>query len=219
MEKLTNAVIKLTDLVAKLADMYNSSPLINKKLGNLLIKEKIFITGTGRCGTTFLIKLFTFLDYDTGFNTENYQEYIFEKCNSGMEKPYTANNYILKNPEFLTQIEDIRKHNITIKYVILPIRDYKTSALSRVSHDRKCGGLWCAYDEHSQINFYKEIMANYIYLMTKYEINTIFIDFDKMICSKEYLFDKLKNIMDEKEISFEFFSKKYDEVTLTSKPK
>jgi hypothetical protein len=136
-----------------------------------------------------------------------------------MEKQYTENNYILKNPEFLTQIENIRKDNINIKYVILPIRDYKSSALSRVTHDRHCGGLWCADDELSQINFYREILSNYIYFMTKYEINTIFIDFDKMICSKEYLFDKLKPIMDEKKISFEFFSKKYDEVSVTAKPK
>ena len=28
--------------------------------------EKILITGTGRCGTTFLIKLFSFLGYNTG---------------------------------------------------------------------------------------------------------------------------------------------------------
>ena len=41
--------------------------------------EKILITGTGRCGTTFLIKLFSFLDFDTGYNRDNYKFKYFVK--------------------------------------------------------------------------------------------------------------------------------------------
>jgi len=41
--------------------------------------EKYLNSGTGRCGTTFLIKLFSFLDYDTGYNMENYNNHIFKK--------------------------------------------------------------------------------------------------------------------------------------------
>ena len=53
--------------------------------------------------------------------------------------------------------------------------------------------------------------------MTKYEINTIFINFDKMINDKIYLFNKIKSILDEKNIDFELFCNVYDEVSLTSK--
>ena len=53
--------------------------------------------------------------------------------------------------------------------------------------------------------------------MTKYEINTIFLDFDKMTTDKAYLFDKIKHILNEKNITFDLFSSVYDEVTLTSK--
>ena len=55
--------------------------------------------------------------------------------------------------------------------------------------------------------------------MTKYEINTLFLDFDKMVSDKIYLFEKLKPILDEKNITFETFSNEYDDVTNTSKPK
>ena len=48
--------------------------------------EKILITGTGRCGTTFLIKLFSFLDFNTGYNRNNYKLSIYSNCNSGMER-------------------------------------------------------------------------------------------------------------------------------------
>ena len=42
-----------------------------------IMSNKILITGTGRCGTTFLIKLFTFLGFDTGYDKSNYASYIF----------------------------------------------------------------------------------------------------------------------------------------------
>lgn len=181
--------------------------------------EKILITGTGRCGTTFLIKLFSFLDFDTGFNRNNYTDYISLNCNSGMERKYNENYYILKNPLFIVNINNILKDtSIIIKYVIIPVRELKITAISRVKHRFGNGGLWHATDELTQIQFYKDILINYIYFMTKYDINTVFIDFDKMINDKMYLFNKLKNILDEKNIDYEAFSNVYDEVSLTSKP-
>lgn len=183
--------------------------------------EKTLITGTGRCGTTLLIKLFSFLNFDTGFNKENYKSFISNKCNSGMERHYTENYSILKNPKFIVNIEHILndKKNISIKNVIIPIREYKLSAASRKKNgDYADGGLWCANNVQEQIIFYNKIMANYNYFMTKYDINTIFINFDKMINDKLYLFNKLKCLFDEKNITFELFSDTYDEVTGTSKP-
>jgi hypothetical protein len=181
--------------------------------------EKILITGTGRCGTTFLIKLFSFLDFNTGYNRDNYKLSIYVNCNSGMERTYNDNYYILKNPVFMSNIENIIKDtSIIIKNVIIPIRDLKMSANSRVKHGKKNGGMWNAEDESSQLDFYKNILINYIFISTKYDINTIFIDFDKMINNKTYLFNKLKIILDEKNIDLETFSLAYEEASLSSKP-
>ena len=146
--------------------------------------EKILITGTGRCGTTFLIKLLSFLNYDTGFNEDNYIDYIHNNCNSGMEKEYYENFYVLKNPRFIMDIENIVNDNsLIIKKIIIPIRDYKLSAKSRVLNGdvNMAGGLWNASNEEEQLNFYNKILANYLYFMTKYNISTIFIDFDKTV--------------------------------------
>jgi len=182
--------------------------------------EKIFITGTGRSGTTFLIKLFSFLEFDTGYNRTNYKDFISPNCNSGMEKYYNENYYMIKNPTIINDIKTILEDTtIKIKTVIIPIRDFKASALSRVRHNNENGGLWNATDESSQIHHYTQIIAQYVYYMTKHEINTIFIDFDKMITDKRYLFNKIKNILDEKNIEFDIFCNVYDEVTLTSIPK
>jgi len=202
--------------------------------------EKILITGTGRCGTTFLILLFSFLNYDTGYNKTNYIEDIFPNCNSGMESLYTEEKYILKNPLFLEQIEEIACcKDMTIKYVIIPIRDYAVSVKSRVflenenknnkKHEKEdekeyvCGtvpgGLVKAVDYDTQLAYYRQTMSNYIYIMTKYEINTVFINFDKMISDKKYLFDKLTPILDGKNINFDLFSEAFDEVSIISKRK
>lgn len=181
--------------------------------------EKILITGTGRCGTTFLIKLFSFLDFDTGYNRNDYHLNILSNCNSGMERNYKENYYILKNPNFLCNMEYIvNDSSIKIKNVIIPIRNLNMSAKSRVKHGNNAGGLWGAKDELGQVNFYKNILTNYLIVSTKYNINTIYIDFDKMISDKRYLYFKLKNILDEKNIDFDTFSHVYEEVSLTSKP-
>jgi len=127
--------------------------------------EKILITGTGRCGTTFLIKLFSFLDFNTGYTKENYKLSIYSNCNSGMERKYNDNYYILKNPSFMSDIEQILKDtSVIIKSVVIPIRNLKDSAKSRIKHMHKNGGLWNAKDELSQIKYYKDIITNYIYI-------------------------------------------------------
>ena len=181
--------------------------------------EKIYISGTGRCGTTFLIKLFSFLNFDTGFTKENYMKSINKICNSGMEKNYNDKFRIIKNPKIIHDISRIiQDSNIKISTIIIPIRNYKMAAISRVKNNKGYGGLWNASDEISQINFYNKIMADYVYYMAKYEINTVFLDFDKMISDKLYLYFKIKNILDKENITLDMFSSVYDEVTISSKP-
>ncbi len=163
------------------------------------MSEKILISGTGRCGTTFLIILLSMLKLDTGYNVHNFRNHIFENCNSGMEQLINCKNKIIKNPVFIEKIENIvSNNNIKIKYMIIPIRDYSKSANSRLNLGNENGGLWNATDFDSQINFYYKIMANYNYTMVKYDIPTIFLDFDKMINDTLYLYNKLLPILENK---------------------
>ena len=105
---------------------------------------KIFITGTGRAGTTFLMKLFIHLGYNTGYTPITMLPFIYPGCNSGLERPFRAPPRILKNPEFCYQIDAAIKSKIHIAYVIVPIRDYKEAAQSRVRYGHSAGGLWRA---------------------------------------------------------------------------
>ena len=187
--------------------------------------EKVLISGTGRCGTTFIMKILTLLDYNTGFTKEKYLDNINETCNAGLELPFHKKNkdvYIFKSPIFIQKIKSIIEYNkswMKIKLMIIPVRHYESSAESRVKNGNGPGGLWEAKNKQEQISFYKKIMADYIYYMEKYGIKTIFLNFGKMIGNKNYLYHKLKPLMDEKNVSFEKFSLVFDEASSTSKPK
>ena len=97
--------------------------------------HKILISGTGRCGTTFLIKLLSYLGLDTGFNPKRFTPHIDPIANAGMElftgfmKNYKV-PYILKSPAFIEQIDEVVTKT-TIDFIIIPIRDYNKSAESR----------------------------------------------------------------------------------------
>jgi hypothetical protein len=187
----------------------------------MLENEKILISGTGRCGTTFLIKLFTLLDFDTGYDKSKFENYIDKKCNSGMERNFTSEHYIIKNPYFIKGINQI-VDQIKIKYMIIPIRNFKECANSRMKNGDTtvAGGLiWGATNVEEQIKLFNETISNYIFYMTKHDINTIFIDFDKMINDYEYLFNKLNIILREKNITVDVFKICYDQSSETSKPK
>ena len=179
---------------------------------------KIYITGTGRCGTTFLIKLFTFLDFSTGYTRANYREYISSNCNSGMEQSITSTYHVIKTPQLIRDIHTVVNHpTISIQSVIIPVRDMKSSAASRVKHGNLNGGLWNAHDEESQIRYYEHVMTHYLEHMVKYDIPTIFLDFDKMISDVNYVYDKLFPLIGSV-CSREAFSAIYEEVSDTSRP-
>ncbi len=174
---------------------------------------KVLITGTGRSGTTFLIELLTLLDLDTGFQRVNYTQYIFPNCGSGMELDVTSPHKFLKNPEFIRDIRNVL-NTTTIQSVIIPIRNYTESASSRAQHGKaQAGGLWGnVTDAISQEVFYYQIMAQYLVSMVRYDIATVFIDFDRMIANHMYLYMKLKHILPSS-ISLDHFERAFVEAS------
>jgi hypothetical protein len=183
------------------------------------MQEKIIISGTGRCGTTFLMMLFTFLGLDTGYKRDNYFCYLdIESC-SGMENVNIQEpQKIIKNPYFCLDVH-IKPllRTVKVKYMIIPIRDYEKSAESREKLGALRGGLWEASNKEEQMKFYYKTMAEYMLNMVRYDIPTIFLDFDRMVTSSEYLYEKLKPMMKEENVEFEIFDKKFQEVNFIQK--
>jgi hypothetical protein len=173
------------------------------------LQEKILITGTGRCGTSFLMMLFTLLGLDTGYTRENYHIYLDPKNGSGLESNTAVlPQKIIKNPYFLINADDVVKR-VKVKHMIVPIRDYEKSAESRVRLGNYRGGLWDATNKEEQIQVYYRMMSKYMYDMVKYDIPTIFLDFDRMVSSSQYLYEKLYPMLDR--IDYETFHRVYEE--------
>jgi len=172
------------------------------------MQRKVIVTGPGRSGTTFLMIIFTYLHLDTGFTPENIEDNILNRrCNSGLERRnVTDKPYIIKNPQFTGDFGQVLKHVIP-DYVIIPLRNYKDAADSRYKNNLR----WRSDNPKQQEQWYHEIVANYVFMMTTRDIPTIFLDFERMIKSKQYLFDKLQPIL--KDISFSDFEEAYDKAT------
>lgn len=186
--------------------------------------DKIVISGTGRCGTTFLMILFTLLQYNTGFTPGNYDNHIFANCNSGLENldiARMATQYeVVKHPELTDHPDLLDKflEKYTIRQMIIPIRNYEDAAESRAKlggvnggDGSIAGGLWKANNKEEQLDFYRYKMSNYLVSMVRHDIPTIFLDFNQMIRDPHYLYSKLHTLCEG--IDFETFQIAYNEAT------
>lgn len=179
-------------------------------------QHNVIISGTGRCGTTFIMLIFTFLGLDTGFTENNFSNHIDYDANAGLEKDISF-AYIVKSPAYIQCIGELVLET-TIDWMIIPIREYEDSALSRYKLGPGVrGGLWEANNAVEQLQHYWRIMAKYLKKMVKYQIPTIFLDFDKMIVSQKYTYNKLKPVL--KEIDFDTFKVAYTKATLHQRRK
>jgi len=101
------------------------------------VSGKVFITGPGRSGTSFLVQLLTRLGMDTGY--EPYNEEFLDNLRAGCEYPgdYTSDfdkmpKYI-KGPVWAYWLKYMVLNNITeIEHVVMPMRNLTESANSRL---------------------------------------------------------------------------------------
>ena len=165
-----------------------------------MLKRKVIVTGTGRCGTTYLMRLFTRLKLDTGFNSDTMFKHTFKNCNSGLENTLDSPHEIVKNPSFLKQ-----KNLNNVRLIIIPIRDFKDSGKSRERLGQNVPGGFTSTkfkNANDQINNDYIDFIEFIRNAAKYNINIIFLDFEKLN-DPRYLYEKLQNLFMEKMISFD----------------
>lgn len=99
-------------------------------------RGKTIITGSGRCGTTFLIQLLTRLDFNTGFTP--YEEPYIPDLRAGSEWEGNAEDIanfpeIIKGPIWAFYLKRLLEQRlIEIRHIILPIRDLDLATKSRL---------------------------------------------------------------------------------------
>jgi hypothetical protein len=191
------------------------------------VKEKVIITGPGRSGTTFLVQLLTYLNYDTGFDKETCLE-INNISKAGLEKgiytlPHTESplipNYIIKNPLISdTLLVACEKNHLDVSQIYIPIRSLNDVAKSRARVTQvktgTPGGLVDVNDIAAQMNASAKSLYDLLHTATVYEIPISFILFPKLVQNPEYLYKKLSYLMED--IEYKYFLKAFEKIAQPS---
>lgn len=159
--------------------------------------HKIIITGTGRAGTTFLVRLLTELGLDTGYEKEKLENLLDKNSNAGLEDGYckiikneTA-PYVVKSPEFCTNLKIMNK-KFHIDAVLVPFRDLEDASQSRINIGASPGGLWLTDKPEKQ----KEVLGAQITQLfndlKRYKMPYIILDFPFFLRNSKYTYDKLQ---------------------------
>lgn len=120
---------------------------------------KIIICGTGRAGTTLLVRILTVAGLDTGFKTRRFQSVEDNLGRAGLERQVRKGNaaklpLVVKSPQIVDVLPKLLAENwFPIGLAIVPMRDLSAAAASRAQvRDRAIaagedpalapGGLW-----------------------------------------------------------------------------
>jgi hypothetical protein len=151
------------------------------------MENKVVIGGTGRAGTTFLMKVLTHLGLNTGFTVDELDNHIHPETLGGLEVMGTKREeeaYFIKNPHYSFQIPRL-VNQYEIDFAILCIRDLHYATMSRVNNGSKSGGLWMASDFESQKNHNLKAVYQFIYDCSVYCIPVKIINFQSLILGKD----------------------------------
>jgi hypothetical protein len=192
-------------------------------------RSHVVITGTGRCGTSFLVELLTHLGLPTGFTISDIESKRIKLARAGFEHDIRASvcPFIVKAPWFCDHADEVFSRNdIVIKHVFVPIRELQAAAESRRQVAKNTisswsflkqikfaikpkmipGGLWNTHSIHEGAQ--EEILLRQIYNLVLSVSDTAvpvtFIRYPRIVKDPQYLFDKLKPILGD--IDYETFS-------------
>jgi hypothetical protein len=177
--------------------------------------KKILVTGTGRAGTTLLMKLFTDLGLNTGFEKSNIDKFP----NEGLENLNLNNDILIhKAPHFSLNIESINDR-FDLKHIIIPIRNLNDAASSRgrMGKSGSNGGLWGANSIDGQKKYNSELIYNLIEVISRSNIPFTFIHFPSFTQDSSVLLSKLDWLWKAHGITREIFNKSFDSIVDCSK--
>lgn len=156
---------------------------------------KVFIGGTGRAGTSFLVQLLTRLGFDTGFVPEG--ENFNPSWRAGCEILVNTTRHQLKiSPDIIkspTAFPQIAKHMDIINFdlFICPIRNIESVVRSRVKTGRMAGDGKMSLKEYLLDRFYESM-----YLCSEHDIDVLFLNFPRIVKDSDYCYKKLSKHFD-----------------------
>ena len=171
-------------------------------------KGRVLICGTGRAGTTLMMRIFTNLGLDTQVTREEIAEVEKNIGRAGLEKVISRETVkslpeIIKTPLVVDVLDDaLTKGWLKIEYAIVPVRELSQAAGSRRSVRERAiqqgmdprdapGSLWKTNDPEQQeavlaIQFYKVMET-----LVAHNIPIIMVSFPRFAKDPGYFVDTL----------------------------
>lgn len=183
------------------------------------MSHHLLIAGTGRAGTSFLVRFFHALGLDTHIGRKGDKASWFEGASAGFEDVLVEGvnvpaPYVVKSPsitEFIAPL--LARDDITIDGVIIPIRNLMDAATSRCVQEISAmhtkspwmarqprtwttwghvpGGVLVSTDPHNQAQILAVGFFNLIEQLVAAEIPMHFLSFPRIIDDANYIVDKL----------------------------
>lgn len=171
-------------------------------------KQHTLITGTGRSGTTLLMRVLTNLGIDTGFESSKFKAIEARIGKAGLEKAITKETaanlpIVVKAPNIGEILPDILAENwFDIDRAIIPVRQLEDAADSRISVSERAmntgkgkkkalGGLWKTADPMLQPFILAEQFYRTIETLAAYNIPITFLHFPRFAHDGEYFVTQL----------------------------
>jgi hypothetical protein len=164
--------------------------------------HKVIITGTGRAGTTFLVRLLTELGLDTGYTRRNWPRDYFTHCHAGLEHDLAEPDipYIVKNPALCETLDSILVDGrIVIDHAFIPIRELEAVASSRIrvggANENVPGGLLKNSNPAFQKAVLAEMFHQLVHTLVARDIPHTFLLFPRLACDADYAYVRLRPIL------------------------
>lgn len=187
------------------------------------VSRHLLIGGTGRAGTSFLVRLLDALGMDTHLGRRGDKASWFDGVNAGLEDIMVEGGpkvlpYVVKSPSLTEFVEPLlNREDIAIDGVIIPVRNLMDAAKSRCVQEVAAihakapwmtkqpqvwrtwgftpGGVLASTDPHDQA----EILAvGFFHLIDKLvaaDIPIYFLSFPRMIYDPEYTYKRLRGCL------------------------
>lgn len=160
---------------------------------------KIIITGTGRAGTTFLVRLLTELGLDTGFTPANWREHFHAHCAAGLEKDLEAPSAprIVKDPDLCERLPAIvAEGRVTIAHALVPVRELAAATASRIRVGADApGGLVGTDAAERQRAVLAERFHRLVEALVQHEIPHTFLAFPRFARDARYCYERIRFLL------------------------
>lgn len=169
------------------------------------MRGKIIIAGTGRAGTSFLVRLLTRLDIDTGWN-RNVDGFI-PSIRAGCEIQWGSDHHnippspewletaprIIKSPYLSRHLTALVEQGTKIDHVIIPIRDLDDATNSRLN----AGLSWFSEDFEEEKRNLTETLAKCTNDCDMFQIPRTFLRFPQHVKDVDYAFVEMAKVFPE----------------------